>query len=405
MTSLAINPALSVLTLSDPSAPLVGIDSSGLAHPDPVDREPVQSEPVNGQAIAHAAQTGALLLDRSDWTWLRLTGDDRLNFLHNQTTHSFKPLQPGQGREAVVVTSTGRTIDLVVGYVFPEAVEVLASPGLGDRLLAWFDRYLFPADRVSLADRSAETATFSLLGPQSLALLDQIGVSGDEDLATLPPHHHRTLTWQGEPLQIAAGSGLAAGGWTLWLERGDRAQDLSAALAAAGAQTGGAAAWEALRVLAGRPAVDRELTEEYNALEAGLRRAISFDKGCYIGQETIARLDAYKGVKQQLWGFAFGEAIAPGTLLYSPEAEADPSPDPEPNPPLPGEALPARRAIGRITSCLADPRPETPPGRYLALGYLKTKAGNAPGVSVLAATSEGDRPGETLALPWAAGDR
>jgi folate-binding protein YgfZ len=71
--------------------------------------------------------------------------------------------------------------------------------------------------------------------------------------------------------------------------------------------------WECLRVQQGRPFPDQELTEDYNPLEAGLWYAIAFDKGCYIGQETIARLNTYKGVKQRLWGVRLDRPVAPGT--------------------------------------------------------------------------------------------
>jgi folate-binding protein YgfZ len=65
----------------------------------------------------------------------------------------------------------------------------------------------------------------------------------------------------------------------------------------------------------GRPIPDQELTEYYNPLEAGLWRTVSFEKGCYIGQETIARLNTYKGVKQRLWGVQLSEVVSPGTVV------------------------------------------------------------------------------------------
>lgn len=67
----------------------------------------------------------------------------------------------------------------------------------------------------------------------------------------------------------------------------------------------GSREWEALRVVEGVPAPDRELTLDHNPLEAALWHTVSFDKGCYVGQETIARLKTYDGLKQQLWGLSF----------------------------------------------------------------------------------------------------
>jgi folate-binding protein YgfZ len=73
--------------------------------------------------------------------------------------------------------------------------------------------------------------------------------------------------------------------------------------------------WQQLRIEQGRPMAGAELTEDYNPLEAGLWAAVSFDKGCYIGQETIARLNTYQGVKQQLWGLTLSAAAEPGSPI------------------------------------------------------------------------------------------
>ena len=71
-----------------------------------------------------------------------------------------------------------------------------------------------------------------------------------------------------------------------------------------------------MRIQQGRPKSDRELTEDYNPLEAGLWQTISFEKGCYIGQETIARLNTYKGVKQKLWGIKLDRSVSPQTPIF-----------------------------------------------------------------------------------------
>ncbi|MEM8605169.1 MAG: glycine cleavage T C-terminal barrel domain-containing protein, partial [Cyanobacteria bacterium P01_H01_bin.121] len=118
-------------------------------------------------------------------------------------------------------------------------------------------------------------------------------------------------------------------------------------LAAQGAVPLGTQAWDYLRVLQGRPAPDQELTEAYNPLEAGLWHTISFDKGCYIGQEVIARLNTYKGVRQRLWGLKLTTAAV------------------EPNTPIILEG----NKIGTITSLQP-----TATGA-IGLGYIRTRAG------------------------------
>ncbi|MFM8006374.1 MAG: YgfZ/GcvT domain-containing protein, partial [Dolichospermum sp.] len=113
----------------------------------------------------------AVISDRSHWGRIRVSGDDRIRFLHNQSTNNFQVLKPGQGCDTVMVTSTARTIDLVTSYVLDDAVLLLVSPNRRQLLMQWLDRYIFFADQVKLTDITAETATFSLIGPQSHGII------------------------------------------------------------------------------------------------------------------------------------------------------------------------------------------------------------------------------------------
>ena len=110
---------------------------------------------------------------------------------------------------------------------------------------------------------------------------------------------------------------------------------------------------------------EQELTEDYNPLEAGLWKAISFEKGCYIGQETIARLNTYKGVKQRLWGIKLSESVEVGTWIT-----------------LDGEK------VGILTSFTDLESP-------FALGYVRTKAGGE-GLQVQVREASG----EVVAVPF-----
>lgn len=142
----------------------------------------------NDESALKAAQDGAALWDRTHWGRLQFTDQDRLSFLHNQTTNTFKTLKPGEGCESVFVTSTARTIDLVSAYVTEEAVVLLVSPTRRAQLMSWCDRYIFFGDKVKIADITAQTITFSLLGPESSRILHKLGIS---DLPE-SPHHHIT---------------------------------------------------------------------------------------------------------------------------------------------------------------------------------------------------------------------
>jgi len=310
----------------------------------------------NDAAAIQAAKEGVALCDRSHWGRLVVSDDERLRFLHNQSTNDFQKLKPGQGCDTVFVTSTARTIDLVTAYIMEDAVLLLVSPNRRQQLMEWMDRYLFPMDRVELKDISNQSATFSLIGSESDALLQKLGIELPVGEAYAS---HQELKLGEIPVRVAVGSGLTLPGYTLIISADDAAK-LWQMLIEAGAIPMGDRLWEQLRIEQGRPTPDRELTDDYNPLEAGLWQTISFSKGCYIGQETIARLNTYKGVKQQLWGIRLSAPVQPGSVVT---VEGD--------------------KVGTLTSFT-----ETDRGP-IGLAYIRTKAGGV-GLKVQVAEVEGE---------------
>lgn len=316
----------------------------------------------NDREALKAAHSGVALSDRLHWGLLKLAGDDRWRFLHNQTTNDINRLQPGQGCDTVFVTSTGRTIDLATVYVTEESILILVSPNRCQALMEWMDRFIFPFDQVELTDISAQTAIFTLLGSESSNLLQQLG---EETILSQPEGNHTLVEIENTPVRVAVGSGLAIPGYTLILPL-DKSVQIWSKLTAAGAVPMGDRAWETLRIQQGRPAPATELTEEYNPLEAGLWQAVSFEKGCYIGQETIARLNTYNGVKQKLWGVELDKPVTPKTPIMLGD-----------------------KKVGILTSYT-----ETETGSF-GLGYVRTKAGGA-GLTV----TIGEATGELVSLPF-----
>jgi folate-binding protein YgfZ len=313
------------------------------------------------ETVKKGVKQGTILCDRSHCGLIRLTGEDRVQFLHNQSTNDIKCLQPGEGSQTVLVTSTARTIDLANVYATEAELLLLLSPGQNQSIMAWLDRYLFPMDRVKLEDLSAETTIFNLVGESSEDLIKNLGLEG---LSGQSEGTHKLFNLADEELRIAVGNGLGLPGYTLIMSE-KSAVKIWSELVAKGAISAGDRVWEQLRIQQGRPLPAAELTEEYNPLEAGLYRSISFDKGCYIGQETIARLNTYKGVKQRLWGIQLDAPVAPDTAIIINE-----------------------KKVGKITSTIA-----TPDG-ILGLAYLKTKAGGE-GLKV----KIGESTGELVSLP------
>ncbi|MBL1211326.1 MAG: folate-binding protein, partial [Geminocystis sp. GBBB08] len=113
------------------------------------------------------------LIDRSNWGLLKITGDDRLRFLHNQTTNNIQGLKVGEGCDTVFVNSTGRNIDLVSAYIQENQVLLLVYPEQNKKLYDWMDRYIFPFDKVGIIDITNDYKIFTLIGEKSLDLLSE----------------------------------------------------------------------------------------------------------------------------------------------------------------------------------------------------------------------------------------
>ncbi len=323
-----------------------------------------KSKIIMSASAIEVVQTGVAVYNRSHWGRIKVSDKDRLRFLHNQSTNDFESLKPGQGCDTVFVTSTARTIDLASAYVTEDAVLLLVSPNRREYLMQWLDKYIFFADKVQLTDLTDETVTFSLIGSQSDAVVEKLGAS---EIIGKPYGTHISIpNLDGDTENIiAVGSGLASPGYTLIFNTNQK-EIIWQKIIETGAVEISDRDWEMLRILQGRPQPERELTDDYNPLEVGLWQTVSFDKGCYIGQETIARLNTYKGVKQKLWGIRLNTAVEPGTLITAGDEK-----------------------VGKLTSCTQEG------DRYFGLGYIRTKAGGV-GLKV----KVGETQGEVISIPF-----
>ncbi|KAJ9513136.1 hypothetical protein QJQ45_029381, partial [Haematococcus lacustris] len=298
------------------------------------------------QAVAAAVDSGVALVDRSHWGRLRVTGEGRLSFLHNQSTNQFMAnTRAGQGRDTVFVTATARVLDLATALINESSVLLLVSPDSRQRLLQRFDKYIFPADKVQVQDVTERCAMLTLVGPEAEVVLREVAGASLTVLGQ-PYGTHQLVGFKGAPLVVAVGCGLHFPGYTLIVDEA-QAGELFGLLASKGCVLMGEEEWEVARLLSGRPAVGMELGEEVNPLEAGLHHAVSLDKGCYIGQETLSKLTNLNGVKQQLVSLTLSGPVEPGCDIESDEGVR----------------------LGRVTSVAT-----TPDGQHIALGFMKCKS-------------------------------
>ncbi|KAK4271169.1 hypothetical protein QN277_019901 [Acacia crassicarpa] len=265
----------------------------------------------NDDEALDAVDNGAVVVDLSHFGRIRVSGEDRIQFLHNQSTANFECLQPGQGCDTVFVTPTARTIDIAHAWIMKNAVTLLVSPETCRIITDMLNKYIFFADNVEIQDITKETSFFVLVGPNSNKVMEKLNLG---DLVGKPYGTHQHFSVDGLPVTIGVGNIISEEGFSL-LTSPAAAPSVWKAILSQGTIPMGSSAWEKLRVIRGRPAPGMELTNEFNVLESNLWNSISLDKGCYKGQETIARLITYDGLKQRLWGIHLSAAAGPGSVI------------------------------------------------------------------------------------------
>lgn len=249
----------------------------------------------NPGAEYHAARGQAALFDLSGRAQVEMTGGDRQKLLNNFCTNAVIDLQPGQGCEAFLLNVKGRILGHAFIFAGPDALWLDTVAGQAEPLIAHLDRYVITED-VQFHDRTDEYGQLFLSGPQAADAL----VQEDARTGTLEPYGHlatqvdgasvsvRRLDWLGSPgFQVIAPREPLSRVWQ-WARHG-------------GIPPAGAAAWHALRIEAGFPLYGVDMSDENLAQEAArTEQAISFRKGCYLGQEPVARIDALGHVNREL---------------------------------------------------------------------------------------------------------
>lgn len=286
------------------------------------------------------------LVDNQRMTRMHADGADFLPLVGRLSTGDVTAVADGELRSSVLTTNKGRIVAHLLLWRGTDGIDLLSGPGLNSAIADHIARFTF-AEKIDLQGTSEATFHLSLIGPGVGAVLDSLGLSNPGEFKA------SRQTIAGASVDLIGHDGHSPQGLSLIGSHGDRESVRSAlveAVESAGGCSAGDQAHELWRILRGLPASGHELTEEFNPLEAGLDQAISFTKGCYVGQEVIARLHSYKKVSRRIVGIHFGETGKP----------------PERGQPLEQEG----RTCGVISS-----RAQLPgEGGWVGLGYLKLKA-------------------------------
>lgn len=322
------------------------------------------------EAECRAVRETAGVMDRNDRAYLTASGPDAADFLHRMVTNEVKGLAPGQGCYAAQLTVQGHMIADFYLLRMPDHLLLETDWSVKDRLREVLDKHII-ADDVELADRSDQLAALSVEGPAAGKLLTAAGA------VTLPGQefNHTWVELGGKPVLLARLSETGEEGYRLIFVV-EYAQNLWEALTAQQKlvpwKPVGHAALNILRTEAGIPWFGVDMDEHTLPPEAGLdQRAISYQKGCYLGQEIIERIRSRGHVNRRLAGLYLGGDTLPaaGTKLLSNGKE-----------------------VGQITTAVLSPAL----GRPLALAYVRREH-LAPGTRLRLETGQG---AEIAPLPF-----
>jgi folate-binding protein YgfZ len=315
-----------------------------------------------------ALEQASVLLDLSDHARLDLSGEDRVRFLNGLVTQQVATLPPGTGAPACFLDRRSRILAEVRIFATEDSLLLEGEPGLGASLVERLQKYRL-SSRVAVADLSEESALLSVQGPLAG---ETVGAVLGTDGAGLPPYGHAAAAFGGAPLRVFRIPRTGRPGLDLLCPR-SHAGDLWRSLAAAGAAPAGWDLLETARTEAGLPRFGADLTEETLFPEARLPGHVSWDKGCYLGQEIVSRVRTYGNVKRVRTGLLVDGAAQPGDSV---------------------------RVRGREAARLTSARFSPLVGKTCAFAYLHPALGAEEDAQILVGGPEGDLPACVAPFPF-----
>lgn len=327
----------------------------------------------DGRREYEAVRKAAGLLDLSHQGKIRVTGDDRTDFLHRMLSADVKGLGTGQGCRAFLLNAKGHVVAYLSLYALEDAFLAEADPAMATAMMEMLERYII-ADDVTVEDASEAYGLLSVQGPAAPAVLADL--LGGEALPSWEPLQHAERVVAGGPVRVVSNGRTGEPGYDLWVAA-ERVAALWEAVTKAGRGHGlrpvGLEALDVLRLEAGL-AWAADVGGDVLAMETGLEHAISFTKGCYIGQEFVIRV-AHRGhVNRKLCALVVNGDRAP--------AAGD-------------KVLAGDKEAGRITSAAISPAL----GRPIALGYVRREH-TEPGSKVTVRAGDAALEAEVVALPF-----
>ncbi|MBI2821449.1 MAG: aminomethyl transferase family protein [Acidobacteria bacterium] len=307
--------------------------------------EPVERKSVPAAAVERdyeALRTGAALVDPGPVALFEMNGPDATSFLQGMVTNEVKRLAPAEGCFAALLTPGGKMVaDLVMLKRSEESFWVVCPGPLKEKTMSALQRFII-TDQVELKDMP-EQAALAVIGPLASGHLKH----GWEVLPE-KPFQHLELLVADFAVVLVRDTRFGVDGFQIWMPR-DRREECAVWLQRqCGCAPASGEALEVLRIEAGVPAYGVDYDESNLPLESNLDQALNFTKGCYTGQEVVARVTYLGTVSKKLMGL-----VVEGDIV-----------------PAPGEEVWCdNEPAGRVTSAARSPRL----GRPVALAYLQRK--------------------------------
>lgn len=317
---------------------------------------PVPAAYGDSTAEYEAVRTKVGIIDMSNRGKLRLSGKEHLKFLQGMLTNDVMKLEEGKGMYAAVLTVKGRMLSDMHVYKEPESVLLDIEPGLNDKVEKLLKKFRL-SYKAQIDDVTDDLRLISVHGPNAGKLVSS--VSGT-DVSELEELSHTRVRVDDAELLIVRINRTGEEGFDVYVPA-DSIEDTWSELMEMGKAHGvkpvGSDAYNALRIEAGIPVYGADMDEETIPIEAGIWHALNFEKGCYIGQEVVARIKWRGHVNRHLMGLIMKGENLPGSG---------------------DEIFAGEKKIGKITSSVFSPSL----GRPVALGYVRREFKD-PGTEVI----------------------
>jgi len=328
-----------------------------------------------GDALAeHAAlRESAGVLDLSFRSRICLTGADRARFLHGQVTNDVNRLRAGEGCYAAITTAKGKMESDLNIYALQDELLLDFEPGLTQKISQRLEKFIV-SDDVQVVDVAPLYGLLSVQGPKAAEAINALGIFPE-----LPAKEFQSVKVSDAMLGEIYLMNQSRG-FDLFVPTDSLGTVADKLIAAAKSLGGRACGWDALeiaRIEAGLPRFGADMDESNIPLECGIEsRAVSYQKGCYIGQEVINRIHSIGHVNKELRGLRLADELkslpAKGDKLFHDGKEA-----------------------GYVTSAVKSPALNA----NIALGYVRREV-NAPGTELLLRGSAGDTKAVVAEIPF-----